>query len=294
MKNSTTLHRDNLKDWPVITAMVTPFSETGVDDDALKFLVKQQQDQGCGVLILGSTGEAFSLTPQERSAVLELAQKMDLTVPLVVGVTDCSHERVLENIRQVNDRQVQAILISLPPYFRPGPEGQKEFFDSVLNASNHPVILYNHPGRAGVAIAAEVISALATHPNLLAVKHSAPGLDVLQEIKKKAPQVPIYLGDDSLFHAYAKEGVVGLISVMANAWPEKTKAYVKGSMAGSVKDPLDIFEGLEQTVNPIPIKMVLSHLFEIRPDVRLPLSLKDLSSIEKIEDSIHGMENWFV
>lgn len=290
----TSLILDNktLNNWPVITALVTPFKDGAVDLKALTFLLQKQQDEGCAALVLGSTGEAFSLTADERESVLDLSTSMDLQVPLVVGVTDCSHARVLENIRQVNQWNVQAILVSLPPYFRPGPAGQKEFFESVLDHAEHPVILYNHPGRAGVAIDPSVVDALANHPRLLAVKHSAPDLASLKLLRQQAPTVPVYLGDDALFFDYCSEGVVGLISVMANAWPGKTKAYVEGSMNGAITEPLDIFDGLEQAVNPLPIKRVLSMMYDVQPDVRLPLSLKDLSDKALLEKAIDSMANW--
>ena len=96
----------------------------------------------------------------------------------------------------------------------------------------------------------------------------------------------------SLFFDYCSEGVVGLISVMANAWPGKTKAYVEGCMNGTITAPLDVFDGLEQAVNPLPIKGVLSLMYDIQPDVRLPLSFKDLSDKALLEKAIDYMANW--
>jgi 4-hydroxy-tetrahydrodipicolinate synthase len=289
---SLILENKTLKDWPVITALVTPFREGAVDSKALSFLLQKQQDEGCAALVLGSTGEAFSLTADERASVLDLSTNMDLRVPLVVGVTDCSNARVSENIRQANQYNIQAIMTSLPPYYRPGPAGQKEFFKSVLDHSKHPVILYNHPGRAGVAIDPSVVAALADHPKLLTIKHSATDCKLLKALKQQAPTVPIYLGDDALFFDFVSEDVVGLISVMSNAWPGKTKAYVEGCINKVITERLDIFSALEQATNPIPIKTVLSLMYDIHPDVRLPLSLKDLSDRVILEKAIDFMANW--
>ena len=111
-------------------------------------------------------------------------------------------------------------------------------------------------------------------------------------IKAQAPTVPIYLGDDSALFSLRGEPIAGLISVMANAWPDKTKKYVERCFANQAS-PLNIFEGLEQAPNPIPIKAVLSCLGLSTPDVRLPLHVEDLFSHQKIEFSIQEMHTLF-
>ncbi len=292
MKNSMNLTRDSLKNWPVFTALVTPFKGGEIDFNALDRLIENQKKQRCGLVVLGSTGEAFSLTDAERKEILSFVLERQGDVPLIVGASSGSFQGVMETISFLNTLSIQGILLSLPPYYKPGPQGQKEFFEKALNASQHPVVLYNHPGRVGVAIDPFVIESLKHHPNLLMLKYSSPEREPLRAIQKVAPEVPIFLGDDSLLHAFRHEKLMGLISVMANAWPEETKKYTGLCLLNDTAPELDIFDGLEQATNPIPIKAVLSKLMNFNFDVRLPLSVKDLQHPEKIEVSIEKMHNW--
>lgn len=285
------LTRDSLKQWPVFTALVTPFKEGHVDFSALDRLIDQQVHQRCGLLLFGTTGEAFSLTESERSQILEhaLARKKD--VPVVVGASGGSVAAAKKTLDDLNSAPIQGIMLSLPPYYKPGPQGQRLFFEEILSYSKFPVILYNQPGRVGVPIAPSVLTALQSHPNVLAIKQSDPSVQVFKELQKAAPNLPFYVGDDSLFHSLRNEKSLGLISVMANAWPEETQLYVKLCVENKTT-ALTIFKGLEQATNPIPIKRALSLLHGIHPEVRLPLSMDDLTDLPALKRSIEGMKNW--
>jgi 4-hydroxy-tetrahydrodipicolinate synthase len=287
------LMRDNLKDWPVFTALVTPFDQGKVDYVALKKLINQQVKNKCGLVILGSTAEAFSLTEEEKKKILSLVLEEKEDVPVIVGASGPCYQSVKAMLEFLNDHEIQGVLLSLPPYYRPGLYGQKIFFQQALSLSRHPIVFYNHPGRVGISIDPFVFNSFQTHPNLLLVKQSDPNVETLRNIHKNAPQLPIYLGDDSLLHAFRKEKIQGLISVMANAWPAETRLYTELCLQDK-STALQIFDSLEQASNPIPIKKILSLMFGMNSEVRLPLSAQDLKSPRALEDTIQKMQQWWI
>ena len=133
---------------PIVwTAIVTPLNDGGnIDFVALKKLVIEQEKAGNGILYLGSTGESFNLSNNEKIQILEWFKNNKPTVPSMCGVGGNDLESTLDWVTTVNGYPFDAYLMVTPPYAKPGDEGQRAWFTQLLNRAKKPCILYNVPG----------------------------------------------------------------------------------------------------------------------------------------------------
>ncbi len=138
-----------LKLW---TALITPFLKGAVDYESFHTLMKAQKQAGNGVLLLGSTGEAFSISEEERKHIIREMIGRNTGIPIMVGATGLLIEDVLEWISYCNSYPLTGYLCAVPPYMKPGIEGQYGWFKKLLDAAGHPVMLYNNPSRCGTPL----------------------------------------------------------------------------------------------------------------------------------------------
>lgn len=187
--------------------------------------------------------------------------------------------------------------MTTPIYTKPGIMGQTQWFETLLNASSHPAILYNIPGRSAIKLHPESVAKLATHKNCAAIKDSGGTIDSLVDYAIAAPNVALYCGDDYLMPSMASEGAIGLISVASNVWAKETRCYVKQALEGiKHQDKLwwQACKALFSASNPIPVKALLKELGMIECDtVRLPLSRDDLFSLEPLLSYSAMIQNWY-
>ena len=282
------------------TALVTPFESHGiVDFDGLETLIKRQESAGNGILLLGSTGEGLALDTEEKKQVVIYAAGLKVEVPIMVGVGGYKLHKQIQFIEECNTCPIDAYLLVTPLYSKPGKNGQIEWFSALLEATDRPCMLYNVPSRTGVKLHPEVPAVLAEkYDHLMGVKEASGSVEEFKEFRTSAPTVDFYSGDDGLTPAFADAGAVGLVSVASNVWPEATHAYVKECLAGNHEGLKQAWPGAIQQLfngpNPVPAKALLKHKGLIGTDtVRLPLSLADLGSMEKLVEADNAISNWF-
>lgn len=272
-------------EFPVFTAMITPFNEDGsVDFESFEYLLRKQQKAKVGTLVLGSTGEGLNLEAQEKRAIVKFAKELNLDVPLMVGTGGHSIQAQKEFIFYCDEVGVDSLLLVTPLYAKPGKEGQFEWFSELLSTTETPCILYNVPSRTGVKLHPEVPARLSEKfSNVTGVKEASGSVEEFKEFRKHSPDLGFYSGDDVLTEAFLKEGAVGLISVASNVWPNQTRKMVDLMLDGKFDE---LFEDWEESANalfsasnPVPAKVLLQHKGWItHTNVRLPLSLNDLTS----------------
>jgi len=267
----------------LFTACVTPFNNNNeVDYDSLKNILIMQKNAGNGVILLGSTGEGLSLSDKERENIIKFACKQKLNTEIITGVPNYNIEKAIDWIKFCNKLDINGYLVAPPVYTKPGVEGQTLWFKKILDASDHPVIAYNVPGRVGVELYPEVVKNISNHPRLIAIKDSSDSIEYIVKYKIIAPHIEIYCGEDYLMPSMAVEGSIGLISVASNAWPKEIRKYVQSSLKSEkFKDKFwwECSKALFSASNPIPIKALLKDTNIIKSDyVRTPLSIKDLKS----------------
>lgn len=272
------------------TACVTPFIIDGsaVDYNNLENLLRLQAEAGNGVVLLGSTGEALSLTDQERKKIVEFACQLNLPLPILVGVPSHNLYAALDWLDFCRSLPLAGYLMTTPIYTKPGIIGQTKWFETLLNKAAHPAMLYNIPSRAAVRLYTEVIANLKDHPNLKAIKDCSGTPDSALEYKLAAPAVAVYCGDDYMMPATAAVGATGLVSIAANVWPKQTRQYVQRCLQGDYADAKIWWQtgkALFSASNPIPVKALMKDVQLLNSDaVRLPLSLEDLPTRRPLVD----------
>ena len=288
----------DLNSYPLWTALVTPFTDAGeVDYAILAQLVAQQQAANNGILLLGSTGEGLALTLKEQQAIVEHVCQLNPTVPLMVAVGGMNLKQQIAWVEYCNKLPIHGYLLGSPLYAKPGVIGQTHWFENLLDASDHPCMLYNVPGRSAVDIPPAVISNLKDHKNLWALKEASGDIAKFEGFRNAAPQLAIFSGDDALMPYFAQAGAKGLVSVAANAWPTQTHEFVKRSLSGQhpnlFTDWSQAIQSLFAVANPIPVK-VLMHLQGriTSPYLRPPLTHLELTQTDCISNANNTILSW--
>ena len=290
----------NLQTFPLWTALITPFTQEGqVDYPSLTKLLKRQEKAGNGLLILGSTGEALNLGENERKSIIEFVCAQKLTVPIMAGVGGINLPETLDWVAYLEKLAIHAYLMVTPLYAKPGAEGQYHWFKTLMDAVTRPVMLYNIPGRAGVALHHLAVQRLQDHPNFWAIKEASGSAEEFARYQHDAPQGVVMSGDDPLLPNYVPHGCQGLVSVASNLWPEETKLYMELALKGGLKNaPLwkECCQALFLASNPIPAK-VLSHQLGLisTPNLRAPLTHLELNAgqIQTLQAAHEKILAWY-
>lgn len=278
------------------TACITPFNKEKIDYRAMQELLKRQENEGNGILLLGSTGESLSITDKEKKDLVQFVCNLNLNTKIILGVPSYNIHSALDWMEFCNDMSINGYLISTPMYTKPGIMGQTKWFETLLNKSNKPVILYNIPERTGVELYPHTVKNLKDHSMFIAIKDSSRTIKSIAEYKTFAPNIAIYCGDDYMMPSMSAMGAIGLISVISNAWPDAVKNYVSQSLRGidvNIAVWWQICKTLSTTSNPIPIKALMKEMGLIDSDeVRIPLSTSDLISKKELLDCHRALTEW--
>jgi 4-hydroxy-tetrahydrodipicolinate synthase len=262
-------------------ALVTPFDESGVDEAALRALVRFQLSEGTSALIVcGSTGEAATMVPEEQEAAIRaVVQEAAGEVPVVAGCGGSDTAAVARLARATRLVGADAVLLSAPPYNKPPQRGLIAHFRAVLDAGDLPAILYNVPGRTGVGIAPETVAELAADDRVIGVKEACGDLSQVADLAALVHgRLAIWSGNDDQILPILALGGQGVISVLANVAPAATSRMVAAYLDGDTHTATDLqlrylplIRALFAVANPIPVKTLVGWLgFEVGP-LRLPL-----------------------
>ncbi|WP_394176628.1 4-hydroxy-tetrahydrodipicolinate synthase [Thalassotalea litorea] len=287
-----------LADYSTWTALVTPFDELGaIDFDSLAHLVGQQSDAGNAILLLGSTGEGLAIQPEQQLEIVDYVCKLKPGVPIMVAVGGADLPAQLTWIKHCNRLNVDAYLLGTPFYAKPGVAGQTHWFKNLLDAADHPCMIYNVPSRSGINIPTQTVANLADHPNFWAMKEASGDIHQFLAYRQAAPELAIYSGEDALMPYLAAAGAVGLVSVCSNVWPAATNLYVKQALAGDTQSLFPVWYNATNALfceaNPIPVKVLL-HLKDMiaSPILRAPLTHIELSNHQNILDADASVASW--
>lgn len=217
-------------------AMVTPFTNDGaVDYNEAQKLANKLVDEGCDSLVVtGTTGETSTLTDEENvgmfKAVLEAVGDRAKVIA-GTGTNDTAHSINLS--KRAAEVGVHGLLIVTPYYNKPSQAGVQAHFEAIASATDLPVMVYDIPGRAGIAISSETLVRLAEHPNIKAVKDAKA--DYLATTRVMAQtDLDYYSGDDGLTLPLMAAGAVGLVSVTAHVATRQYRQLVDAMHAGDL------------------------------------------------------------
>ncbi len=264
------------------TALITPFTEDGaVDYAALARLAAWQVAEGMQfVVACGSTGEAQTLTPEERELVVRsVVQAVGGRIPVLAGATDNDTSRAVAEARRLGGLGVTGIMSASPYYNKPTQAGLIAHFEAIASAIPVPLLLYNVPGRTGVDLKPETVATLARHSNICGIKEASGNIRRVLDLTARLPSDFVVLcGDDDIVVPAIAAGAQGLISVAGNAIPHRiadlVAAALRGQQAQALADQqrlLPFIDALFVESNPIPIKAALELLGKANATVRLPL-----------------------
>lgn len=262
-------------------ALVTPFNEDfSIDFLALKKLVNYQIDNGTDYLVvLGTTGEAPTLSMGEKLEVLKTVQDANRgRLPIVFGVGGNNTMAVCEILRSLPDG-IDAILSVSPYYNKPTQNGIIEHYKEVAKATDLPIILYNVPGRTGSNMTASTTLVLADIHNIVAVKEASGDFNQIMEILHNKPDgFDVISGDDAITIPLINLGAAGVISVVANAFPNRFSQMVHAALDNDIilardahYDLLNVTNMFFSEGNPAGVKVSLSKQGLMREIVRRPL-----------------------
>ncbi len=265
-------------------ALITPFrkQQETVDFTKLEHLIEYIVTSGVDYIVaLGTTSEAATMTPSERSAVQEfIVETVNGRCPIMLGLGGNNTLDVTDTINRTNFDGISGILSVAPYYNKPNQRGLQQHFHSIAEASPVPVIIYNVPGRTGVNIAAETTLTLANEcPNIIGIKEASGNMQQVMEILRRRPAgFRVISGDDALTCPMIAMGADGVISVIANALPKETSDMVRFALKGDLKKALPLhyrllplMNAIFEEGNPTGVKSLLETEGLITNILRLPL-----------------------
>lgn len=279
-------------------AIVTPFkSDKSIDYTALEKLVNHLIDGGIDYLVvMGTTGESVTLSATEKKEVLDFVVKINnKRLPIVLGIGGNCTATVVNQFNTTDLSDVDAILSVSPYYNKPTQEGIYQHYKALAVATDKPIILYNVPGRTASNIAAQTTLRLANDfTNIVAVKEASGSLEQCMEIIKNKPaDFLVISGDDALTLPMIASGGDGVISVLANAFPQGFSDMVTAALLGNLDEAralhykyFELIHYLFVDGNPAGVKVALKLLNIMEVDVRLPLVDVTDNTYNKIKEIV--------
>jgi 4-hydroxy-tetrahydrodipicolinate synthase len=253
----------------ILTAMVTPFASNGeLNEDATARLIHHLLDHGSdGLVLAGSTGEAATMTDEEKVRLWEIgvAESGDATVIAGTGTYDTRHS--IELTERAAELGVDAVLVVTPYYVRPNRLGIKAHYEAIAAATDLPIVAYNIPSRTATDMSNELLAELGQIENVVAVKQARyedmatiDGLDLLAG------------NDDILAKTMDLGGTGGILVASQLVGTEMRRIVDEPDRRREIEDGLrDLYEALSVTTNPIPVKAALNMIGQEAGGLRLPL-----------------------
>jgi 4-hydroxy-tetrahydrodipicolinate synthase len=264
-----------------ITALITPFRQGSLDEDAFSRLVEWQVEQGThGLVPMGTTGESPTVTRQEHERIIELCVEAAAgRVPVIAGTGSNNTQEAIEYTRFAKKVGADGALVVAPYYNKPGQEGLYQHYKAIHDAVDIPIIVYNIPGRSVVDVSVATMARLAELPNIIGVKEATGDVTRILAHREAIGEDFIQLsGDDPLALAVMACGGHGCISVASNIAPGLCAQFQQSCMDGDFATALKLHENLMplhraifMETSPAPVKYAAERLGVCSGELRLPL-----------------------
>lgn len=264
------------------TAIVTPFSQQGIDYKQLSKNIDYQFENGTSAIVVcGTTGENATLTKLEYEEITRFCVRENRgRMKLIAGVGSNNTLTALSNAENARYAGADAILMVTPYYNKTTQKGLIEHFTYVADRVDIPMILYNVPSRTGIGITAETFKTLSQHPNIVGVKEASGDITLSAEIMSRCGNdLYIWSGNDDCTVPMMSLGALGVISVASNIVPGAVAKLCELCLNADFKAAADLyskyaglFSALFIETNPIPIKAAMKYLGNDSGILRLPLT----------------------
>ena len=283
-------------------ALITPFDQkNNIDYFSLKHLIEFQIANGTkAILILGTTGEASTITSEERTKIIKFcACVISKRVPLIIGTGSNSTNIAINLTKEAQELGADAALIVTPYYNKCNQQGLLLHYKKIAAATNIPIILYNVPSRTGVNILPETVLKLSKIKNIVGIKESSGNISQIMQLFEILPKTfAVYSGDDLLNQTIISMGGAGAISVTANCYPELVQLVCDYSANGDLFNARrlsfylqKINKALFLDVNPTCIKFYMSLIGFKVGKPRLPLTEPTTEIKQKLKEIKKLYEN---
>jgi len=267
----------------VAPALVTPMNEDrSINLEGLKKLIQHVTTGGVDYLVVqGTTGESATTTSDEKKQIVSTIQEANVkNLPIVYGLGGNNTESLLTQINNTSFEGIDAILSVCPYYNKPSARGVIAHYEAIADACPVPVILYNIPGRTGINMSAETVLKLAEHKNIIGIKEASCIIEQCMEIVYHKPEDFLLIsGDDVQAVPIISIGGVGVMSVIANAFPQQFTTMIHHALAGDFTSAskelgkfLTIDPYLYEEGNPVGVKKLLENQGLFGAQVRMPLA----------------------
>ncbi|GGD43614.1 4-hydroxy-tetrahydrodipicolinate synthase [Malaciobacter pacificus] len=285
-----------------MTALITPFKDGKVDLEKYESLIKRQIEQGIDVVVpVGTTGESATLSHNEHKQCIEVAVATckGTNTKVIAGAGSNATHEACDIAKHAQGVGADGILSVTPYYNKPTQEGLYQHYKAIAQSVEIPFMLYNVPGRTGVAIDTETIVKLYDDvENIYAIKEASGDINKIVELQSLRKDLILVSGEDAIDFPILASGGKGIISVTANILPNLKSKLVhdleKGDWESAKKINEDLFE-LNRVLfcesNPIPIKaaMYIAGLLDTL-EFRLPLTAPSAETMKKLEETLKNYE----
>ena len=285
----------------VFVAIVTPFKNGKIDEEALRGLIDFQIAGGVdGIVPCGTTGESATLNHEEHDQVIRIAvDACKGKASVLAGTGSNSTQEAIQLSRNAKNAGADGLLQITPYYNKPNQEGLYHHFSSIADAVDLPIVLYNVPSRTSVNMVPETVVRLAKIKNIVGTKEASGSLQAISKIIHNCGKdFTVLSGDDPLLWPILAIGGKGIISVTANILPAKVAALCKAAAIGDIAgarslhyDLMDINDSLFIDTNPIPVKAALHLMGKIENELRGPLIKLSKDTLERLKKAMacHGL-----
>jgi 4-hydroxy-tetrahydrodipicolinate synthase len=284
-----------------IVPLVTPFADGEVDLAAFEEAVERQVLGGShGIVVTGTSGEPTSLSPGERAQLFKRAVSVAARRITVVAATgSANHGDTLALTGQAQTAGADAVLILTPAFVKPSQAGLVRHFTGIAAATDLPMLIYNIPGRAGVAVSADTVERVAdASPNLVGLKHASNDLDLVTDLLLRlGDNFRLFCGLESYSYPFLAVGGAGLMSAVGNLLPvqvaELCNLVEEGDHQGALRLHRALFR-INQAVffdtNPGPLKAMLSAMGLGSDELRPPLAPLPEAVLRRVLEALDSVE----
>lgn len=275
-------------------AIITPFTDNGVDYPSLAKLIEFQIQNGTdAIVICATTGEASTMPDDEHIATIKFAvETVNKRVPVIAGTGSNDTRHAIELSKAAEAVGADGLLSVTPYYNKATQKGLYKHFKLIADSVTIPIILYNVPSRTNLNINPETLEALAKIDNIIAVKECNLG-QVGDVVNLCGEDFFVYSGDDNSVLPVLSLGGQGVISVMANIIPQDTHnmvaKFLEGDCKGAIKlqlQTLNLIKALFSEVNPIPVKAAVNLLGFTAGQCRMPLTELEDHNLELLRSEM--------
>ena len=263
------------------TAIVTPFTDTGVNFEEFRKLIEFQiENEVDAIIVCGTTGEASTMTEEEKKETIKFAINLAKgRTKVIVGTGSNNTKTAIEMSKFAEEAGADGILVVTPYYNKTTQAGLIAHYTEIAKNVSLPIIMYSVPGRTGVNILPETCLELSKIENIVAIKEASGNLSQVAKIASLCrDNLAIYSGNDDQIIPVLSLGGKGVISVLSNVMPkythDMTKKYFEGNLSEATKmqlEVIDLTDALFVEVNPIPVKYALNLMGFDFGTPRLPL-----------------------